>query len=188
MVGAAIILVLLRLAGFRSGAPGDIDLLQDSAAHEVKNLSVSVEGATFGLIDGKAEIEIAPGSATKNKLSIFGEPVFGDLDDDGDDDAAMLLANDPGGSGTFYYAVLAIKYDTAYQSTNALLLGDRIAPQTKEIRDGRALFNFAERRADEPVTTRPSIGRSVWIRYDKSTGLIDELVGGIEGGADPTRK
>ena len=111
-----------------------------------------------------------------NTLSIFGEPVYGDLNGDGKNDAVILLVNNPGGSGTFYYAVLAMNSnDDKYMPTNTIFLGDRIAPQTVEIHDGVALFNYVERKAGEPMTTRPSMGKSLWINYDAKTGQISEL-------------
>jgi hypothetical protein len=147
----------------------------------IKNMTYVVSGETFTLKDGKAEKEYVPGSASKNTLTMFGEPVYGDLNGDGKNDAAILLTNDTGGSGTFYYAVLAINNGTSYRATNAMLLGDRIAPQTVEIHDGRTVYNFAERKAGEPMTTQPSVGKSVWINYDKNTGEIGEWVKDFEG-------
>lgn len=143
---------------------------------DVSSMTYTIGGESFKLNEGKAEKEYIPGFAGKNKLSIFGEPVYGDLDADGDKDAALWLVNEPGGSGSFFYAVLAINNGTTSESvtTNTLLLGDRIAPQTLEIHDGRAVYNFAERRADEPMTADPSVGRSFWINYDKATNQISD--------------
>jgi hypothetical protein len=153
--------------------------LISQSSFDPADISYVVGGQAFDMKDGKAEIEYAPDSAVKNKLSIFGEPVRGDLDGDGDEDATLWLVNEPGGSGTFYYAVLAINNGTATPpvSTNTLLLGDRIAPQTLEIHDGNAVYNYAERRSDEPMTTAPSVGRSFYINYNKVTGQISEGAG-----------
>jgi len=147
-----------------------------SMLKDVKNLTYNVGGETFNLIGGIAVNEIIPNSATKNTLSIFGEPVYGDLNGDGQKDAAIILVNNPGGSGTFYYAVLAIDGNGRYKATNAILLGDRVAPQTVEIHDGVAVFNYAERKAGEPMTTQPSIGKSLRVIYDVKTGKITEVI------------
>ena len=40
--------------------------------------------------------------------------------------------------------------------------------------------SFAERKAGEPFTTQPSVGKSVWVYYDKKTGEIGELVQNFE--------
>lgn len=136
---------------------------------DVKNIAYTIDNEIFTLVNGRAEKTYTPDSATKNILSIFGEPKYGDLDTDGDEDAAILLAHDPGGSGTFYYAVLAVNNAGNYQATNALLLGDRITPQTVDILYGSAVYNFFERES--------SSGLSVWIDYDQDTRQISELFG-----------
>ncbi len=153
----------------------------------VKDISYTVDKETFLLVNGTAQKELAPGSSEKNTLAMFGEPVYGDLNGDNLPDAAILLVNNPGGSGTFYYAVLAINKGGVYHSTNALLLGDRISPQTVEIRDGNALFNYAVRKANEPMTTKPSVGKSLYVHLDPKTGEIGELVKNFEGEADPAK-
>jgi len=148
----------------------------------VADLSYVVGDELFSLQNGVAEIAYTPESATKNTVRIFGEPVYGDLNNDGDAlDAALWLENDPGGSGTFYYAALALHTKGGYAPTGTVLLGDRIAPQTVEIRDGRAVYHFAERREDEPMTTPPSWARSVWIHLDPNTYEIGEWEKAFEG-------
>lgn len=152
---------------------------------DVKNSSYKIDEELFTLKNGTVSKELAPGSASKQTVSIFGEPVYGDLNKDGVKDAAVMLASNSGGSGTFYYAVLAIATGSSYTTTNSLLLGDRIAPQTVEIQDGRAIYNYAERRATDPMTTQPSMGKSLYIHYDATTGTIGEFVKNFEGEANP---
>lgn len=177
-----IVLTVLVAGVIRFNFTNGGDMLPVKSTLDVRNMSYVVNGDTFALKEGLAENEYTPGSATKNKLGIFGEPVYGDLDADGDTDAAVLLQNDPGGSGTFYYAVLVLNSGgSTYRSTNAMLLGDRIAPQTVEIHDGRAVFNFAVRKGTDPMSAQPSIGKSVWVYYDKKTGEIGEWAKGFEG-------
>lgn len=156
-------------------------------ASDVKNNTYTIDRETFTLRDGTVTKDSAPGSTVKTTVSIFGEPMYGDLNGDTINDAALLLQSDGGGSGTFYYAVLAIASGTSYIPTNSLFLGDRIAPQNIAIINGRAVFNYTERRAGEPMTTPPSVGRSLAIYYDKKINEIGELVQNFEGEADPSR-
>lgn len=153
---------------------------------DAQNQSYTIEGKTFKLIQGEAIVESAPGSASKQIVRIFGEPVLGDLNGDGKEDAAVLLVNTNGGSGTFYYAVLVLSDNGVVKTTNTLLLGDRIAPQTVEIHDDKAVYNYAERKAGEPMTTQPSIGKSLYVYYDAKSGEIGELVKNFEGEANPS--
>ncbi|MFZ2522380.1 MAG: META domain-containing protein [Minisyncoccia bacterium] len=170
----------LKLISGRAGVP-------ETKQSDLKNISIQIQDDQFDLVNGFAEKEYTEGSATKNKISIFGEPVMGDLDNDGDLDSAMLLLNEPGGSGSFFYAVLAINQDGKYKATKVMFLGDRIAPQTVEIDDGRAVYNFAERKSGEPLLTQPSVGKSVWVHYDIKNNQIGELVKDFEGEADTSK-
>ncbi len=113
--------------------------------------------------------------------NIWGEPILGDLDADGDTDKAVWIVEEPGGSGTFFYAQLLINNDEIFVPTDKMFLGDRIAPQNINIIDGRAVYNFAERKADEPMVTPPSIGKSVWVHYDKNKNTIGEWAKDFEG-------
>jgi hypothetical protein len=150
--------------------------------HSPQNTTYIFEDTPRTLVDGVLVWETRIGSVSKKTFRIFGEPAYGDLDADGDSDATLFLTQDSGGSGTFYYVALAIRNaEGAYRGTNAMFLGDRIAPQTVEIHDGRAVANFAERKAGEPFTTPPSVGKSVWVHLDPNTGEIGEFVQNFEG-------
>jgi hypothetical protein len=129
-------------------------------AVDPQNASYSVESKTVPLIAGEASLEIVPGSASKAITQIFGAPTTGDLNGDGKIDAAVMLTQNSGGSGTFYYVAAAINTGKATQGTNAILLGDRIAPQTLEVRGGQIIANYADRKPGEPMSARPSVGVS----------------------------
>ena len=154
----------------------------DSSA--VRNLTVGIDKQDFTLKDGVAEQAAEPGSATRNTLRIVGEPVAGDVNGDGRPDAALLLANDPGGSGTFYYAVVAV-YDAgaapavdgagSYRATNALPLGDRIKPQTVSFSDGAFVYRFLERKPGEPMAGDPRVPTTVTVRLDPASGRIEAV-------------
>ena len=108
------------------------------------------------LTDGKHDEAAAPGSAARNSTVVWGTPAQGDLDRDGDDDAVVILVNEPGGSGTFYY-VAAAEFDRGgFNGSAAVLLGDRIAPQKVAIENGIITVNLAERGAGEPLAAVPS--------------------------------
>lgn len=149
------------------------------------NTSYVIEGETFNLMDGLAENETAPGSATKNKLSIFGGPEYGDLDKDGDVDAFLILVNESGGSGTFYYAAIAANVDGEYKGTDSVLLGDRIAPQNFSIENGKALVNYVVRNFGEDFSVQPSVGKSLYLMLDPETLKIIEIANDFEGEANP---
>ena len=128
-----------------------------------KDISYEVDGQAVRLVNGAYETEAAPGSASKVITKYFGNDVTGDLNGDGVPDIAFLLTRSGGGSGTFYYVVVALKTAGGYTGTNAVLLGDRIAPQTTLIAGGELVVNYADRKAGEPMTTTPSVGVSKYM-------------------------
>ncbi len=184
-VVAGIILILV-VSLFMKPKADDINVVPVVINSDPLNTSYVLGDDVFSLKNGKAEISI-DGSSMKNTLVVFGEPVYGDLDKDGDNDGALILVNNSGGSGTFYYAVLAINNDGVYKSTKTMLLGDRIAPQTVEIQDGHALYNFMERKGTDPMIAKPSISKSVWIYYNAKDNTIGEWVKDFEGEADVSK-
>lgn len=123
-----------------------------------RDVTYVVDGKPVALKNGVLEVESAPGSASKITTRVFGNEATGDLNGDGQADVAFVLTQSPGGSGTFYYVVAALKTGTAYTGTNAVLLGDRIAPQTTRVVNGVIEVNYADRKPGEPMTAQPSVG------------------------------
>lgn len=149
------------------------------------NATYLMEERPVALVNGKAEIEVAPGSATKNMVSVFGEPVYGDIDKDGDDDAILILVNESGGSGTFYYVAISANVDGEYKGTDAILLGDRILVESLKIEDSRAKVNYLVRAQDEPFTTEPSVKKALHLQFDAETLRLVEVAVNFEGEANP---
>lgn len=145
---------------------------EHAAPAAVRNLTVTLDGQTFALTDGVASKEAAPGSAAKNTARIVGEPAVGDATGEGEQDAALLIANDPGGSGTFYYAVLAVNHGGSYQATNAVPLGDRIAPKGIDYVDGHFVYNFLDRKSGEPMDAQPDVEEHIKVNIDPKTNRI----------------
>jgi hypothetical protein len=131
------------------------------------NASYTIEGQEIRLQEGRSVRDIAPVSATKVRNSVFGEVVYGDLDGDGDEDAALILVHDPGGSGTFYYLVAALNLHDQYRGTNGVFLGDRIKPRKLVIRDGLVVFTFIDRLPYEPLNADPSVEKRIWASVEK---------------------
>lgn len=135
---------------------------------DYKNATYLIEGSFVTLADGIFEVEIAPGSASKITTRYFGNEAIGDLNNDGKSDVAFLLTQDTGGSGTFFYIVVALQTAAGTEGTNAIFLGDRIAPQNTVIENGRITINYADRNPGEPFTTQPSLGISKYFKIENN--------------------
>ena len=132
---------------------------------DYKNITYRIESQSDTLKDGIAEVEVVPGSASKSITKYFGNEAKGDWNGDGIPDLAFLLTQETGGSATFYYVVAALQNEKGgYTGTSAVLLGDRIAPQTTEFRDGEIIVNYADRKAGEAMTVAPSVAVSKYLK------------------------
>src|SRR3989344_5154715 len=158
------------------------------AAADPKNAEYVIDGQRVKLVNGVAEMEAAPGSASKITTRYFGNEVRSDMNGDGREDSAFLLPHGTGGSGTFVYVVAELNTESVYIGTEAILLGDRIAPQTTELNaNGNIVVNYAERAPGEPMTARPSAGKSIWLKLDPVALQFGEVEQNFEGEADPSR-
>lgn len=152
---------------------------------DYKDATYLMSGEPVTLTDGYAETENFMGAASKTIVRYFGNEARGDLDGDGLEDAVFLLTQDAGGSGTFFYLVGALRTPTGtWNGTHAVLIGDRIAPQSTEFRDGLVIVNYADRAAGEPMTDRPSVGKSLYLKYDPEGMDFGEVVQDFEGESD----
>lgn len=188
-IGFVILLVLVAIvAGFYALNDFLYEEKQAYAAENYKDAEYIIEGAQVRLINGVAEMETAPGSASKVTTRYFGNEVRSDLDGDGREDVTFLLTQETGGSGIFYYVVAALNTERGYVGSEALFLGDRIAPQTTGKGKGRiVIVNYVDHAPGEPFSVRPSVGKSLWLLLDSQTMQFGEVVQNFEGEADPSK-
>ena len=151
-----------------------------------KNAVYIIEGKPVELKDGYAEEKIAPDSTALKITRYFGNDLTADLNGDGKDDSVFFLTQESGGSGVFYYVVAALNTESGYVGSDGYFLGDRIAPQNIEPGEGRIIVvNYADRDVNEPFTTPPSIGKSVWLILDTATMRFGIVEPNFEGEANP---
>ncbi len=139
---------------------------------DYQNISYKIDGQQILLTKGVAENELAPGSAAKKITRYFGNLAEGDLNSDDKNDVGLILTQENGGSGIFYYAVVATKTNQGYAGSNAIFLGDRISPQSTSINNNVLIVNYADRDINEPMTTNPSIGKSKYLEI--RNGILSE--------------
>jgi heat shock protein HslJ len=154
---------------------------------DYKNISYIVDGKRVLLIDGKADASTASGSASRTVTRYFGNEATGDLNGDGVPDVAFLLTQTRGGSGTYYYVVGAVRTADGYKGTSAVPLGDRIAPQTTLIKDGKVTVTYATRAAGESMTAAPTVGKSIVLKLNRAGTQFGEVAQNFEGEANPAK-
>lgn len=142
-----------------------------------KNTTYSIERQSITLVNGVGQTDSAPGSASKTITRYFGNEAYGDVDGDDDNDVVYLITQDGGGSGLFYFAVVALRTPTGYKLTNTFFVGDRIAPQSTEIQeDAKEIhINYAERKKGEPMSAEPSVGAVLLLKVTPE-GVLEGLM------------
>lgn len=143
-------------------------------ALDPKDATYVINGEVITLENGYAETETVPNNASKSITRYFGNELYTDLNGDGLEDVAFILTQETGGSGTFFYAVAAVQTGNGYVGSDGYLLGDRVAPQNTTVSPNPrhknvVVFNYADRAQNEPMTTKPSIGKSVYLKLDPET-------------------
>jgi hypothetical protein len=83
-------------------------------------------------------------------LSVY-KTAFGDLTNDGLDDAAVILVDDPGGSGTFLSLYSVIDQGSALTSTAGSGLGDRTKIEKLWIENGQVMLDVIRHGPDDPM-------------------------------------
>ena len=138
--------------------PPNVTQLIDKA----KNATYKIESDTITLKNG---ISVTPIMRSSDKMTTqyFGNKAVGDLNGDDISDLVFLLTQTTGGSGTFYYVVALLSGEASYQGSNAVFIGDRIAPQSTEIHGGKITVNYADRKVGEGMVESPSVGGSLYL-------------------------
>lgn len=176
----AVIAVLL-ISGFHWLNNYIYEEKQEDAAEDYRDAEYIFSGERVKLTNGVGETQTALGASGRTVIRYFGNEMRTDLNNDGREDVVFLMTQELGGSGTFLYAVAALNTERGYVGSEAVLLGDRIAPQTTEVRDGLVIINYADRASGEPMTARPSVGKSMWLKFDANAMRFGEVVQNFEG-------
>ncbi len=150
---------------------------------DYKEATFTISGEPVTLKDGVAQAKTALGGESMTTIRYFGNALKHDVNGDGIPDMIFLITQETGGSGTFFYAVAALQQeDNTYVGSKAVYIGYRIAPHTTNAGEGRiVIVNYADRKAGEPFTTRPSVGKSLYLLLDPQTLDFGEVVQNFEG-------
>ncbi|MFC1650471.1 hypothetical protein ACFL2X_02770 [Candidatus Latescibacterota bacterium] len=125
----------------------------------LRNLEYNSDWAAHGsfiMSDGMYKEKIVPNSASELTVMLGEKYDFGDIDSDGDEDAAVVLISNPGGSGTFYS--LAVVIDDNGKLTNKcnVFLGDRVKINSVSVESGKIIVDMITQGVNDPMF-RPSV-------------------------------
>jgi len=121
-----------------------------------------VAGETVDLTSGEAEVPIPglSGASARTLYHVVAEQ-RGDLDGDGVEDRAVVIAVDPGGSGTFLHAAVRLAEPGSAAPIESVLLGDRLEVEDLRILPpghvdaGMIIVGLNVRSPDAPMSEKP---------------------------------
>ena len=134
------------------------------------NATFTIGKTSTTLSNGRSEVEAAPGSATKIVTVLTDKRATGDVDGDGRADAIVVLTQQPGGSGTFYYVAVVLNGAKGVTTTPATLLGDRIAVSGVRLDGSTIVVDLLDRASGQPLTASPSVATTK--RYAVDQGAL----------------
>lgn len=148
-----------------------------SALQKYNGYSFLLDGEKISISQGTFMAENLQGGLSSSNIQYFGNDVIGDFDTDGKQDVAFIVTRETSGDVIFYYVVTFLKVGlNTGGRTEAFFIGDRIAPQSTEIKDGKILIvNYADRKNNESLTTLPSVGTSLYLQLDTKTRRFEKV-------------
>ena len=101
-------------------------------------------------------------------VTYLGNEVRGDLDNDGDEDIAFIMSDKSETGATRFFLAGAINTGGKYKGTNAMLIGDTVAPGGAEYKNGQIIITLSD-------------ATSLYAKYSTTTNDFGEVVQNFEG-------
>lgn len=135
------------------------------------NAGYYIDGIVYTLVNGELEQAIED-STTVNKFKLLDFKAEGDINKDGTDDVAVVITNDAGGSGTFYYlAIFTSGSSPVIENTS--YLGDRIVVKDITFTNNQFQVKYLDRDSEADMASDPTIEITGIAEMDaENTGFI----------------
>jgi hypothetical protein len=140
-----VVLALITACGGAASAPLTDEMLRNAEYQGIYQEPIQL---TDGVYEGEPFVE---GGASRPTVTFIEPYAFGDLTGDGVDDAAALLVESSGGSGSFVYLTAVVNRDGSAENAATVLLGDRARVQSLTIADGRISVTMVTHGPDDPM-------------------------------------
>ena len=121
------------------------------------NATFTIDDELVTLSAGRNERAITPESSLTEETILLDKFAYGDINADGKEDTLLLLARYGGGSGTFIYLAAFVSGPVTYRGSNAVFIGDRIAPQSISLNGAIVTVEYLDRGPDDAFAVEPTI-------------------------------
>jgi heat shock protein HslJ len=180
--GIGTLILVVALLFWVNNSTDQTNVVENVTVSDFKEATYKISGVPVKLVNGLSVVSDGESTVT---TKYFGNEVYKDLNNDGREDVVFLLTEESGGSGVFFYAAAALNTENGYLGSEAILIGDRIAPQTTESGKGNiVIVNYMDRQNGEVFSEQPSVGKSLYLLLDVDSMQFGEVVQDFEGEAD----
>ncbi len=147
----------------------------DSASSNIDlgNTTFTVNDKSVSLVNGSFE-ESVVGSSGAFRVKLLEGSAFADVNDDNVRDAVVLLREETGGTGIFYYTAVVLADGGTGTATNSVFIGDRIRIKKITIEQGVISIDVLERNEGEAMAAEPTQSRTYRFRVDGQSLVVLE--------------
>ena len=150
----------------------------------LEELAQTTYGGVFDrpitLVDGRWEGEpYVEGGVSRPSVGLVDHFILiGDLDGDGVDDAAALLWESSGGSGTRLYLAAMGRHDQEFVNLGTILVGDRVQIRSGAIDDGKISLAIVRAGPEDAACCPTETAVATWALSENGlTSVGDEITG-----------
>jgi uncharacterized membrane protein/heat shock protein HslJ len=114
-------------------------------------LSEFSENGKVRLVNGLYKEKLVPDSATELVITLSEKVAYGDLNGDGEEDAAVIMITNSGGSGTFRHLAAVLDEKGSHNHVASKLLGDRVKVKSLSVRSGEIAIEMITHGPNDPI-------------------------------------
>jgi hypothetical protein len=155
-----------------------------NATYSIKDFASANGGSdVFTLVDGEyAYLDPTHPPDPSNYTVQYLKSATGDLNGDGSEDAAVILAADTSGSGTFIYLAAMLSIDGILENRDTVYLGDRVVVETIAIQDGMLALQMITHGPQDPMCC-PSVkvDQTYLLEHDRLVTPAQKTVARLAG-------
>ena len=133
--------------------PGSTETVQGNLTPAAGQIDLNLlKNFTYQVQDNQIQVVLKDGTFSSNQATTrFIEPAaFGDLNGDGKQDAAVVLATNTGGSGTYYDLIAVLDQNGTPAQAGIATIGDRQLIKDLQIANGRIILDYITQGLSDP--------------------------------------